>query len=78
MVAAHGFFASRRALILHRNQVGGGKHEPAQYQNVPKVIAVLISRRVATLHELDTIYGVQDAYDMLEIVAVDDYNASQE
>jgi hypothetical protein len=42
------------------------------------VIAVLISRRVATLHELDTIYGVQDAYDMLEIVAVDDYNASQE
>lgn len=30
---------------------------------------------MATLHELQTIYGVQDAYDMLEIINVDDHNA---
>jgi hypothetical protein len=29
---------------------------------------------MATLHELDTVYGVQDVYDMLEVVTVDDYN----
>jgi len=29
---------------------------------------------MATLHELDTVYGVEDAYDMLEVVLVDNYN----
>lgn len=29
---------------------------------------------MATLHELDTVYGVKDMYDMLEIVIIDDYN----
>ena len=29
---------------------------------------------MATLHELDTVYGVQDVYDMLEVITVDDYN----
>lgn len=29
---------------------------------------------MATLHELDTVYGVQDVYDMLEVVTIDDYN----
>jgi hypothetical protein len=38
------------------------------------VIGTLLSRRAATLHELDTVYGVRDAYDMLEVVTVDDYN----
>jgi len=47
----------------------------AEYKNVPAVIAVLISRRMATLHELDTVYGVKDAYDMLEIIAIDDNNS---
>jgi len=26
------------------------------------------------MHELDTVYGLQDVYDMLEIIAVDSYN----
>jgi hypothetical protein len=34
----------------------------------------LISKRLATLHELQTVYGVEDAYNLLEIAAVDDYN----
>jgi hypothetical protein len=29
---------------------------------------------MATLHELDTVYGVEDVYDMLEIITVDGEN----
>jgi hypothetical protein len=29
---------------------------------------------MATLAELDTVYGAQDLYDLLEIMAVDAYN----
>ena len=41
---------------------------------MPAIIAVLVSRRMATLHELQTVYGVEDAYNMMEIVMIDDYN----
>ena len=44
------------------------------YANVPGAIGRLVSRRMATLHELGTVYGAQDLYDMLEILAVDAYN----
>lgn len=42
--------------------------------NVPTVIATLVSHKMAALHELDTVYGVQDAYDMIEIIAIDMHN----
>lgn len=29
---------------------------------------------MATLHELGTVYGVEDCYDMLEVAAVDAHN----
>jgi len=29
---------------------------------------------MATLHELGSVYGAQDLYDMLEILAVDSFN----
>lgn len=35
---------------------------------------MIVSRRLATLAELQTIYGVEDAYTLLEVGAVDDYN----
>ena len=38
------------------------------------MIGTLIAKRIATMHELDTVYGTKDIYDMLEIVAIDDYN----
>ena len=41
---------------------------------MPPVIGTLISKRMATLHELDTVYGTKDVYDMLEVITVDDYN----
>jgi hypothetical protein len=31
---------------------------------------------MATLHELDTVYGVEDAYNLLEVILVDDANAN--
>lgn len=42
--------------------------------NVPASIATVISQRLATKHELETVYGVQDLYDLLEIIAVDAHN----
>jgi 4-diphosphocytidyl-2C-methyl-D-erythritol kinase len=41
---------------------------------VPAIIGALVSNRAATLHELQTVYGLEDAYDMLEIIAVDNHN----
>lgn len=35
---------------------------------------MVLSRRLATLHELDTVYGVEDAHDLLEVIMVDDAN----
>ena len=35
---------------------------------------MICSRRLANLHELQTIYSLEDAYDMLEIIAVDNHN----
>jgi len=46
----------------------------ASYQNVTNVVGTLISSGKCTLHELETVYGLEDAYDMLEVVIVDSYN----
>jgi hypothetical protein len=42
--------------------------------NVPPVIGTIVSADLARLHELQSVYGVEDAYNLLEIVAVDRYN----
>jgi 4-diphosphocytidyl-2C-methyl-D-erythritol kinase len=44
------------------------------YANVPRSIGTVVSRRLATLHELDTVYGTADLHDMIEIIAVDAHN----
>lgn len=43
---------------------------------MPQMIGTVISprNRMATLHELETVYGSQDLYDMMDIIAVDNYN----
>jgi len=33
-----------------------------------------VSAGKATLHECDTIYGIEDIYDMIEIILVDAHN----
>jgi hypothetical protein len=49
-----------------------------QYKNVPRVIGILISSKMATLHELETVYDIEGAYDMLEILSVDAFNINKE
>jgi hypothetical protein len=36
----------------------------------------VVSAGKATLHELDTVYGESDLWDMLEIIMVDSHNQS--
>ena len=74
MEPARGFFAGRRQLELGRIPGVGQKKALAEYVNVPAIIGTLVSRKMATLHELGTVYGTEDAYNMLEIVTVDAYN----
>jgi hypothetical protein len=38
------------------------------------LIGTLVSSKICTLYELQTIYGIQDAHAMLEIVSVDAHN----
>lgn len=41
---------------------------------MPRAIGTVVSRRVATLYELQHHYGAEDLYNMLEILVVDNYN----
>ena len=70
--AARGFFRSRRALDIKGKRHDG--KQGASYKNVPKIIAIIVSRRLATLHELNTIYGIEDAHNLLEIILIDEAN----
>ena len=42
---------------------------------MPRTIATIISSKQATLHELDTVYGLEDMWWMLEVNTVDAHNA---
>lgn len=41
---------------------------------MPRTIATVVSSRMATLHELDTVYGIEDLWAMLEVITVDNHN----
>jgi hypothetical protein len=41
---------------------------------VPALIAAVVSSGLATFTELDSVLSVEDAYDLLEIAAVDQEN----
>ncbi|MDE1007003.1 MAG: transcription elongation factor GreA [Paraburkholderia fungorum] len=41
---------------------------------MPRSIGAVVSRRLATLHELQTVYGAEDLYNLLEVIAVDSHN----
>jgi hypothetical protein len=51
--------------------------ELQEYVNVQPRIASAVSRGLATLIELQTIYGAEDLYKLLEIAAIDSYNQQQ-
>ena len=37
-------------------------------------VGIVVGRRLATLHDLETIYGLEGMYDLLEIAGVDSEN----
>ena len=45
--------------------------------NVPLCMALPMGRGMATLGEFQTSYSLEDCYDMLEIIAVDNFNSHQ-
>lgn len=69
----HGFFFGRRPIDLG-NDVSGAGYGLADYVNVPAIIGAAVSSGKATLHELDTVYSLEDVYDMLEISTIDAHN----
>ena len=44
------------------------------YGNICGILGVLISQKLATLNELQTVYSLEDAYLLYEIITVDSYN----
>lgn len=44
------------------------------YSNISSICGALISAKLATLHELQTVYSLEDALDLIEILSVDNYN----
>lgn len=48
------------------------KHAP--YINMSQNIGRVVSSGKATLHELQTVYSVQDMHDMLDVVLIDALN----
>jgi hypothetical protein len=46
------------------------------YTNTPGIIAALVSSRLATLNELQTVLGPYDAYRLLEIHMIDQHNTA--
>ena len=45
-----------------------------EYPTMPAMLGVIVSRRLATLHELQTVYSLDDAVDLYEVAAVNNYN----
>lgn len=53
---------------------GERDHRLTEVANLPGGMAHLISKGLCTLHELQTVYGTEDFYNLLEIAAVESYN----
>ncbi len=41
---------------------------------MPRTVAVVLSHKMATLHELQSVYSLEDVYDMIEVIMVDNHN----
>jgi hypothetical protein len=44
------------------------------YVNLPPIIGMIVSDGKATLHELQSVYGVRDAFNLAEVIGVDAHN----
>ena len=41
---------------------------------MPSLFGVIVARKLAKMHELETIYSYEDALNMFEIITVQNYN----
>lgn len=48
-----------------------------EYINLTALIGGLVSSRLCTLHELQTVYSLEDALNLWEVLSVDGYNRQQ-
>lgn len=71
--AAHGFFFYRERLDFGL-AFASETVELQTYVNLPSPVGAVVSAGTATLIELQTVYGTEDLYDLLEVVMVDAYN----
>lgn len=76
-----GFYAGRLPVVPPARLGGALEHGEVgdfiDYPNLPRNIAIVIGRKpapLATLHDLGTIYGLEDLHDMLEVMSVDAVN----
>ena len=74
MDAPHGFYVAREfpdygvSLFLDRPR------GLLNYVNLPPLCGMIISSGLATLTELQSEYGVRDAFDLVEVISVDAFN----
>lgn len=73
-----GFSKPRQGLNLTFPCLDNNNIKLESYKNVSSLIGMIVSKRLATLHELDTIYSFEDALDLYEIIYVDSYNQAIE
>lgn len=45
-----------------------------EYENISRSVGLVVSTRLATLHELDTVLGIEDLYVLTEIAMIDAHN----
>ncbi|CBX21317.1 unnamed protein product [Neisseria lactamica Y92-1009] len=73
---AYRFFATRLWPDLGIGRGGGSRQQG--YLNLTQTIGALVSSRICTLHELQTVYGLEDAFNLLEIVNTDAFNKARQ
>jgi hypothetical protein len=70
-----GFFRARQVLDLDSGYVGGEQPIWSEYRNLGSgALGAVISAKLATLNQLDTVYGVADLYKLSEVIRVDNFN----
>ena len=67
----------RKALRLRNTGHAQNSARLATYPNFSGLVGAIISHKLATLYELQTIYSYEDALDMYEVVCVNNYNEGQ-
>jgi hypothetical protein len=69
-----GFSVGRRHIDVHDLSPPGPSAKLLRYPNVPQIIGLIVANDRATFNELQTVYGWEDAYDLLEIIIIDSQN----